>query len=53
MRLAARVMTLFAADALSRPEIYDSLTVCHRCERVRFRDIDAECICGVRVRGEA
>jgi hypothetical protein len=51
MRLATRVLTLFAADALSRPGVYESLTVCHRCEHVRFRDIDRDCGCGARPRG--
>jgi hypothetical protein len=45
MRLAYRVLTLFAADALSRPAEYENLTVCHRCERVRFKHLEAKCAC--------
>lgn len=45
MRLAYRVLTLFAADALTRPEDYEWLTVCHRCEHVRFRHQDKDCVC--------
>jgi hypothetical protein len=45
MRLAYRVLALFAADALTRPGDYESLTVCHRCERVRFRCLEETCGC--------
>ncbi len=50
MRLAYRVLSLFAADALARPEDYETLTVCHRCERVRFRCLDEECSCNATAR---
>ena len=43
LRLAYRVLTLFAADALTRPGDYEMLTVCHRCEGVRFRDVEPHC----------
>ena len=37
MRLTDRVLSLFAADALTRPDDYrNMLTVCHRCEGVRI-----------------
>ena len=45
MRLAYRVLTLFAADALTRPAEYEDLAVCHRCERVRFKQLEAKCAC--------
>ncbi len=45
MRLAYRVLSLFAADALARPADYETLTVCHRCERVRFRCLEESCGC--------
>jgi hypothetical protein len=45
MRLAYRVLSLFAADALMRAADYETLTVCHRCERVRFRCLDPACGC--------
>jgi len=45
MRLAYRVLGLFAADALTRPDDYETLTVCHRCERVRFRCLEETCGC--------
>ena len=50
MRLAYRVLTLFAADALVRPADYATLVVCHRCERVRFASLDPDCGCTKRRR---
>ena len=46
MHLAHRVLALFAADALTRPADYETLAVCHRCERVRFRNLEERCGCG-------
>jgi hypothetical protein len=45
MHLAHRVLALFAADALTRPEDYETLAVCHQCEHVRFRNIAEACGC--------
>jgi hypothetical protein len=48
MRLVDRVLSLFAADALTRPdEFTKGLYVCHRCERVRIDAgaREAPCVC--------
>jgi hypothetical protein len=45
MRLTHRVLALFAADALTRPADYETLAVCHQCERVRFRSVAERCDC--------
>jgi hypothetical protein len=53
MRLCARVLSLFAADYLTRPSDYVSaLFVCHRCEAVVFdREARRRGDCGAHVSG--